>query len=121
MKAIVLMSSVGRFRRKSQVLSGRLGSYLIVDPIVVAAAFLHGHTGCEALKEVRITFAALTACFQALNRCGDGRAAQGAGVCQDRVVAVRGALHRCEKGVLVRTPGQRLGFYPFCFPSVPFP
>lgn len=71
-KAIALVRSRGWFRRKFQVLSGWLGSYLIVDTIVVAATSLHGHTACDALQVVGVTFAALRTRVQALYRSGDG-------------------------------------------------
>lgn len=70
-KAIALVGR-GWLRRKFQVLSGWLGSYLIVDTIVVAATFLHGHTACDALQVVGVTFAALRTRVQALYRSGDG-------------------------------------------------
>lgn len=70
-KTIALLGR-GWFRRKFQVLSRWLGSYLIVDTIVVAATFLHGHTACDALQVVSVTFAALRTRVQALYRCCDG-------------------------------------------------
>lgn len=108
-EAIVLMSS-GEGNPEGALGSVRwLGPYLIVDPIVVAATFLDGHTGFAVVQKAGVTLTALGTHFWALLWGAESPAAQGAGVCTDLIVAVRGALHRCEKKMLVSVQGGGAG------------
>lgn len=108
-EAIVLMSS-GEGNPEGALGSVRwLSPYLIVDPIVVAATFLDGHTGFAVVQKAGVTLTALGTHFWALLWGAESPAAQGAGVCTDLIVAVRGALHRCEKKMLVSVQGGGLG------------
>ena len=88
---------------------GRQGLYLVVDAIVVAAALLDGHAALAVTEEAGVTLATLGAALWALRGGAECRAAQGAGVCADLVVAVGGALHGCKEGVQVRALGVRDG------------
>lgn len=103
-------------RKMPWVLYRWMDSYLIVDPIVVAATLLDGHTGFSIVQEAGVTFTALSTHFWALGRGTESPAAQGAGVCTDLIVAVRGALHCCKKKM---QGGVRI-LLPFC-PSLPVP
>lgn len=85
-----------------------LGSYLIVDTIVVAATLLDGHAGLAVAEEAGVTLAALSTCLRAVWGGAECRASQGTGVRADLIVAVGGALHRCKEGVLIRAPSQGL-------------
>lgn len=81
-------------------------TYLIVDTIVVAATFLDGHTGLAIIEEAGVTLAALRTVVRALWGGTECRAAQGAGVCAELIVAVGGALHCCKEWVWFRAPGK---------------
>lgn len=88
---------------------------------MVAAAFLDGHAGLAVVEEAGVTLAALGTAIWALRGGTECPAAQGAGVCTELVVAVRGALHRCKEGVQVRAPGSERLQGPGSAPSVPLP
>lgn len=103
---------------------GRQGPYLVVDAIVVAAALLDGHAALAVTEEARVTLATLGAALWALRGGAECRAAQGAGVCTELVVAVGGARHGCKEGVRVRAVGVRGGgaqCLPFLCLCLPLP
>lgn len=99
-------------------------SYLIVDTIVVATTFLDGHAGLAVTEEARVTLAALRTGIRALWGGTECRAAQGAGVCAELIVAVGGARHCCKEGVWFRAPGKEGAgpkVFPFCASTAPPP
>lgn len=75
---------------------------------MVAATLLDGHAGLAVTEEARVTLAALGTALRAQWGGAECRAAQGAGICAELIMAVGGALHRCKEGVLVRAPSQGL-------------
>lgn len=73
---------------------------------MVAAALLDGHAGFTVVEEAGVTLAAFSTPIWALQRGTESRAAQGAGVRAELVVAVRWALYGCKEGVPIRALGR---------------
>lgn len=93
--AVRLRGSGGRSRMRPfpQLRPGWSGSYLVVDTVVIAAAFLDGHAVLAVVEEALVTLAALSTAVWTLGGGTECGAAQGAGVCAELVVAVGGTLH----------------------------
>lgn len=89
-----------------QLRPGWSGSYLVVDTVVIAAAFLDGHAVLAVVEEALVTLAALSTAVWTLGGGTECGAAQGAGVCAELVVAVGGTLHGCKEGVWVKALGK---------------
>lgn len=106
-------------RPPTQLRPGWPGSYLVVDTVVVAAAFLDGHAGLAVIEEAMVTLAALSTAVWALGGGTECGAAQGAGVCTELVVAVGRALHRCKERVWVKAPEKEKLQGPGSTPAVP--
>lgn len=87
---------------------------------MVAATFLDGHADFAIVQEARVTFTALSTPFWALLGCTESPAAQGASVCTDLIVAVRGALHCCKEKMPIREQGGQ-GILPLLYPNLPHP
>lgn len=100
------LTGSGKVQDETPDLLRMTSSYLIVETIVVAATFLDGHAGLAVIEKAGVTLAALRTVIRALRGGTECRAAQGAGVCAELIVAVGGALHRCKEWVWFRAPGK---------------
>lgn len=119
--AVRLRGSGGRSRMRPlpQLRPGWSGSYLVVDTVVIAAAFLDGHAVLAVVEEALVTLAALSTAVWTLGGGTECGAAQGAGVCAELVVTVGGTLHGCKEGVWVKALGKEKLQDPGSAPAVP--